>query len=92
MGQFDAVFDEGADEHDLEFLHTAVLGYPIEGSLGGYLEYVGILAEGAEYRAQTNIGFTLQPGPDLLFDAGVRLGLSDEVDDLGVFVGFTVRY
>lgn len=92
MGQFDAVYDESSEEHDLEFLHTAVLGYPIEGNLGGFLEYVGVLGEGAEYVASTNVGVTYESGPDLLLDAGVRLGLSDEADDLGLFLGFTFRY
>lgn len=92
MGQFDAVYDESSEEHDLEFLHTAVLGYPIEGNLGGFLEYVGVLGEGSDYVASTNLGITYESGPDLLLDAGVRLGLSDEADDLGLFLGFTYRY
>lgn len=92
MGQFDAVYDESSEEHDLEFLHTAVLGYPIEGDLGGFLEYVGVLGEGSDYVASTNLGITYESGPDLLLDAGVRLGLSDEADDLGLFLGFTYRY
>lgn len=92
MAQFDVVYDEVGDDRDIEFLHTAVVGYPIEGSLGGYVEYVGVMAGGSEYRASTNLGLTVQPGPDLIFDGGVRLGWTDEVDDLGVFLGLTWRY
>ena len=92
MAQLDIVFDDDSDETNVELLHTAVVGYPIEGAFGGYLEYVGVAAEEGEYSAQSNVGFTVQPGPDLLLDAGVRVGLTDEVDDLGLFFGFTVRY
>ena len=92
MAQFDVVYDDAGDEHDFEFLHTAVVGYPIHGDLGGYLEMVGIYAEGGDYRASTNLGLTLQPDPDLLLDAGVRVGVTDDVDDIGFFLGFTARY
>ncbi|MEM6675474.1 MAG: transporter [Planctomycetota bacterium] len=91
MAQFDAVYDEEEDDHDLEFLHTAVLGAPIAGDWGAFYEYVGIAAED-DYTASFNVGITNQPTPNLLLDAGVRVGITDDADDLGIFLGFTARY
>lgn len=92
MGRFDIVYDEACEEHDFEFLHTAVIGYPIHGAFGGFVEAVGIYSEGGDYRASTNLGLTVQPSADLLLDVGVRIGITDDVDDLGLFLGFTARY
>ena len=91
MAQFDAVYDEVVDDHNFEFLHTAAVGLPVAGDVATFLEYVGVAAED-DYQAGVNVGFTLQPTLDLIFDAGLRVGLSDDVDDLGAFFGATVRY
>ncbi len=91
MAELDVVYDEAEDDHDLEVLHTAVLGTSFNDRWGQFTEYVGVLADD-QYLPSLNLGLTYGPNPDLLFDVGVRLGLADELPDLGVFLGFTARY
>lgn len=89
MAEFDAVHD-GIDDYDLEFVHSAVLGFDITDRLGLFTEYVGVAGPG-DYEAYISGGATFSITDDLVFDTGVQLGLNDAAEDLGVFGGFTKR-
>lgn len=91
MGQVNASYDGADDEHDLGFLHTAALGFSHGGGTSTYVEYAGFAIDDV-YDASLNAGALYQPSRDLMFDAGVRLGVTDDASDLGVFVGFTYRH
>jgi hypothetical protein len=91
MAEFDVVYDAVDDDHDLEFLHSAVVTANVTDRLSQYSEFVGVAGE-RDYLAGLNLGLTYAPNPDLLLDAGVRLGLTDEREDFGLFAGFTWRY
>lgn len=90
MAEFDAVHD-GVDGYDLEFLHSAVLGFDLTESLGMFVEYIGVTGP-SPYQPYLASGFTLGLSPDLVLDCGVKLGLNDHAEDLGVFAGFTKRF
>ena len=90
MAQIDAV-DDGAGGYDAQFLHSAVLGFDLTESLGLYTEYFGITGPGA-YQPYFSGGTTLTLSADLILDAGVRVGLSDDSEDFGIFGGFTKRF
>jgi hypothetical protein len=91
MAEFDVVYDAVDDDHDLEFLHSAAVTANVTDRLSQYSEFVGVVGE-RDYLAGLNLGLTYAPNPDLLLDAGVRLGLTDERGDFGLFAGFTWRY
>jgi hypothetical protein len=84
----------GEDRYVVDFVHTATIGRPIAGDLGGFVEYAGLAnlnrAEG--YRAYLNTGLTWGLTPDVQLDAGVRIGLTGAADDLSLFAGMSVRY
>ena len=92
--EFDAVYDEDEDDYDVEFAHTAVLGFDVVGALGAYVEYLGVAStEGdSNYQAIFSTGLTYQFNEDLVFDVGTQVGLNEAADDVQVFVGMTRRF
>jgi hypothetical protein len=92
MAEFDAVHDEEDDDCDLEFVHTAAVGFDLSERIGWYIEGVGIAATDGPYRALAGTGFTFAVRDDVVFDVGVNLGLEGDVDDVNVFTGVTIRF
>lgn len=90
MAEFDAVHD-GVDDFDIEFVHSAVLGFDVTDRLGLFTEYVGVAGPG-NYEAYFSSGVTFSVTVDLVFDTGVQVGLNDAAEDIGVFGGFTKRF
>lgn len=91
MGEFDYLYNDDADEHQLEFLHSAALGFDVTARFGAYLEYVGIITEGG-YQAFLGGGLTYALNDNLVWDVGAQFGLNEDAEDLSLFTGFTVRY
>jgi hypothetical protein len=89
QGQLDFVNDGTGGE--TEFLFTAVIGYPIIGNLGGYTEYIGVIAED-RYESYYSGGFTYEINDNSILDAGVQVGLNSDSEDFGCFTGFTQRF
>lgn len=89
QGQLDFVNDDSGSEP--EFLFTAVIGYPIIGKLGGYTEYIGVIAED-RYESYYSGGFTYEINENFVLDAGVQVGLNSDSEDFGCFTGFTQRF
>lgn len=94
MAEFDGVYDETDDNYDFEFVHTAVLGFDVVGPLGAYVEYIGSISTDGSigYQASFSGGVTYGINENLVLDAGLRAGLTNDVDDLVLFTGFTLRY
>lgn len=93
MAEFDFVWDAEDRVYDLEFVHSAALGRELFGDLGGFIEYVGVLAApDGDYQASANAGLALGIGPDVQFDCGIGIGLTESADDLRLFAGMTVRF
>jgi hypothetical protein len=93
MAELDLVADDDGG-YTPDFVHTGTLGRAIVGDLAGYVEYAGFadLAGDQKYRAYFDAGLTYAVGPDAQLDAGVRVGLTEAADDLGLFAGLSVRY
>lgn len=94
MAEFDLVHIDETNDYDLEFVHTAALGFPVAGALGGYVEYVGIWAESGDndYRALFGGGGVYSLNENASLDAGVMVGLTGDADDLTLFAGMTLRF
>jgi len=94
MAQFDFVRYEDRGGYYAEFIHTGTIGHDLFDDVGAFVEYVGIESLGPDrpYQAYFNAGMTWQPGADLMFDAGVRIGLNSASEDIGVFVGMSIRH
>ena len=93
MLQADLVPDVVAGGYDVAWIHTASLGIALTERLGSYVELVGVAGSGGlNYQALFNTGLTLSVSDNLIFDAGIRVGLNDDTPDLGVFTGVSIRY
>jgi len=90
MAEIDWVHD-GVADYDVEFVHSAVLGFDVTDRLGLFVEYVGV-AGPAPYQACASSGLTLSITDDFVLDTGVQVGLNDAAEDLGIFGGFTKRF
>lgn len=92
MGEMDIVHDAETSGHDLEWLHSATLGISLTEKLGMYVELVGIAGEDTDYQGLFDTGLTFAVTDNLVFDAGVRIGLNRPAPDFGVFTGVSVRF
>ncbi len=90
MAAFDSVHN-GIDDYDIEFIHSAVLGFDISERVGLYTEYVGVSGPGKD-ESYASGGVTYSVTEDLVFDAGIQIGLNDVAEDIGLFGGFTKRF
>jgi hypothetical protein len=100
MLQVDLTHDANSGSHDVDWIHTMVvglpgfMGVPVADPLGTYLEYVGIAGSGAglDYQALFSGGFTWAMGDNTQWDVGFRAGLNEAAEDFGVFSGISFRF
>ncbi len=94
MPEFDVVKVDGSGRYSIDWVHTATLGFPIAGELGGYVEFAGSanLSRDERYRRSFNAGLTYGPTPNVRFDGGIRVGATSTTDNWGVFVGVSWRH
>jgi hypothetical protein len=94
MAEADWVYNEDDGNYDIEWLHSATIGFDLTEKMGLYVEAVGIAsaAEGFQYQAFFDTGLTYRMNENVQFDCGTRIGLTDASDDIGVFAGVSVRY
>ena len=89
MAEFDYLHD--GDDYNLEFLHTAVLGFSLTEKIGAYTEYIGIITED-HYESFIAGGMNYAVSEHLILDFGVQVGLNADSEDFGFFTGFTKRF
>jgi hypothetical protein len=92
MSEMDVVHDAATDGYDLEWLHSATLGFSFTEKWGAFMEVVGILGEDTAFQALFDAGLTYAMTPELVLDAGLRLGLNRVAPDIGLFTGMSVRF
>jgi hypothetical protein len=91
MAELDVVYDDEIHDHELKFLHSAVLGIDVTERFGTFVEYVGISGD-TNYEAYGAGGFTFSVNQDFVLDCGLQVGLNDSAEELGIFAGFTRRF
>lgn len=94
MAEFDSVYDGDDNDHDLEFVQTAVLGFDLTQRIGAFVEYVGVWGSDSStpYSASAGVGLTFELNENCQLDCGLNFALNDAADDLNPFAGFTVRF
>jgi hypothetical protein len=92
MIEGDIVHDMDSNGYDLEWLHSATLGFSLTEKLGLYVELVGIAGQDAKYLGIFDAGLTFAVTDSLIFDAGVRIGMNRPAPDFGVFSGVSFRF
>lgn len=83
------VWDE--TDYEIDFSHTAVLGFDVTDQLGVYVEYLGV-AGGHPYEAYASGGVTWGFTKTFQWDAGLVIGMNNAAEDLNTFTGFTVKF
>jgi hypothetical protein len=94
MFETDFLYDQVDASYDTEFAMTGVVGVDFTEMLGMYVEGIGLMSTDPQIgnRALLGVGLTLQVDDNLMFDAGVTIGLTRNADDLNLFTGMTVRF
>jgi hypothetical protein len=93
MIEFDALRTDD-DGVTVDLVHTVTLSHQVVGNLGAFIEYAGFadLRHTRPYRAYLDAGLGLAITEDLILDGGARIGLNRAADDLGLFLGLSVRF
>ena len=93
MVKFDFIRSAADDRYVVDFVHTATLGHGLVGDLAGYLEYAGFanFSHDEPYRGYFDAGLTYGLSDDIQLDAGLRVGLTPAADNLGLFLGISIR-
>lgn len=94
MAEFDIVHDEARGDYGMDFVNSVTCGIDLTEKLGGYLEFVSVATtrDDATWEGYANTGLTFAVTDDLVFDAGVSVGVNDAAQDFAPFVGFSFRY
>lgn len=92
MTEMDVVHDTTTDGYDLEWLHSATLGFSLTQDWGAFIEVVGIAGQDTRFQALFDAGLTYAVTPELVLDAGLRLGLNRAAPDIGLFTGMSFRF
>lgn len=94
MAEIDAIYDQRRAGHVLDFVHTITIAFEATDRLGFFAEYAGFASANQHelYRGYANTGASFAITPDIQFDAGVRIGLTAAAEDIGAFLGLTLRY
>jgi len=94
MLEADFVHDDERGGYDVEWVHTATLGFDLTEQLGLYIECTGVASreEDFDYQATFDAGITLSATDNLVFDAGIRVGMNEAAEDFGIFTGMSVRF
>lgn len=94
MVEFDFRRSDANDKNVVDLVHTATIAQGLTEALGAFVEFAGFscLSDDAPYRAYFNTGLTYALTTDIQLDAGVRVGLTSAAEDLGAFLGVTLRY
>lgn len=84
------------DEDDRAVLGSATVARDFGGSVGAFGEIVAehawSVADDTDFTLATaNVGVTVAASPDLQFDTGVRVGISEDADGFAAFLGLTWR-
>lgn len=84
-------WDDDSGEYDWDLLHSIVLGISLTEKLGVFVEYVGVIGDGA-YEATANCGLTWASTENLQWDVAAGVGLNDAAEDFTVAQGVTFRF
>jgi hypothetical protein len=94
MTEFDVARDMDSPNYHPEFINTITLGHDLVGNLGGYLEFYSLVSDDhdADWIGMFDIGLSYGLTPNIRFDLGVNIGLTEPADDLNPFAGLSFRF
>jgi len=90
MTLIEAVYTDGREYRPV-WSNTITAGHDLSDNMGAFVELTSSTGNGPHV-ATFNGGVTRRFGPNLQYDAGVNLGLSNAAADFGVFIGMARRF
>jgi hypothetical protein len=93
MPEIDVARNPDDDRYYADFYHAASLAHDLVGGLGASIGLAGFVDLSGEqpYRAYFDVDLTFAVTSDLQLDCGVMVGLTKAADDIGLFLGISVR-
>ncbi len=94
MAEIDVIRNGADDRYVIDLVHTATISHALVGDLGAYIEYAGFanLNHDEDYRAYFDAGLTYGLTDNIQLDGGLRVGLTNAADDIGLFAGISLRF
>ena len=94
MATFDIVHDDASGDYKMDFVHSVTCGISLTETLSCYVEFVSVSStrDDGEWEGYADTGLTFAATDNLIFDAGVSVGVNDAAEDFAPFVGFSYRY
>lgn len=94
MLQYDRAKNERDEAFHSEFASSYTIDHDLVGTLNAYGELFtrSSTEKSAGWVATFDMGLTWMPSPDVQFDTGVNIGLTDAADDWNPFLGLSVRW
>jgi hypothetical protein len=94
MAEIDIVRSVDDDRYVVDMVHSITVSRDLWRDLGGYVEFAGFanLHADEKYRGFLDAGLTYALTPDVQLDCGIRVGVTEAAEDIGVFAGISVRY
>ena len=93
MLEIDLVRNVVDDGYVGQFIQSLSVGHNIAGDLDGFVEILNLASadDRAAGQAYFNAGATFGFSPDIIFDAGINIGLTEASEDFRFLVGISVR-
>ena len=90
---FEADWVSNGANRSFDLVTSLVVGRDVTTAFGAFVEGVTVVstAPDGSFQALLNGGLTLAMSPDARLDGGVRVGLTDSTEDLGLFLGLALR-
>jgi hypothetical protein len=94
MAEFDVAYDEDRDDYGADFVNTVELAVSCTEKLGAYIEIESVAStrSDAAWEGYAGTGITFAATDNIVFDAGVVLGLVDAAQDFATFTGVSLRF
>ena len=94
MTEVDFLRDDVGGGHHTDYVNSITLSCDVTERLGAYVEFFSVISteRDSECVWQFDLGATYGLTPDVQFDAGVNIGVTENAPDWQPFVGVTVRF
>lgn len=94
MAEVDFLSDDVGGGHHTDYINSITLSCDVTERLSAYVEFFTVISteQGSDWVGQFDLGATYGLTPDVQFDAGVNIGVTESAPDWQPFVGVTVRF
>jgi hypothetical protein len=94
MAEVDVIRNDADTGYRAAFVTTATIARDIASNVGLFLELANeaVGSDTSDWAATFNTGLTVALSPEVQFDTGMNVGLTDAAEDIAAFVGLSLRW